>query len=164
MPRYDGDVNQLWRNWISKGCFESQQEGYPFWSNMHHTRSYCDYKHLPNFLFLHYADMRRDLAGTIKRIGNFIDHELSDTKVMQIEKAVSFDRVKEQAIAESAESNDDEQVFRGGQATFINKGTDGRWQGVLDEADLKMYELTRDKVLTEDCAAWIEGGDAVLRT
>jgi aryl sulfotransferase len=156
LPRFDGNVSALWKNWITKGWFEWEMEGYPFWSNMHHTQSYWDFRHLPNFLFLHYADMLADLDGSIKRIAQFIELDLSDEQIQAASKAVRFDQVKRQAIAESRQTSDQPEAFEGGQATFINKGTNGRWRELLTIEDLAMYAATRDKVLTPDCANWLE--------
>ncbi len=158
MPRFSGDVKQLWKDWISRGWFDWEQEGYPFWSNMHHTQSYWDYRQRPNFLFLHYADMLADTPATVRRIADFIEHDVSDEQVLRIAEAVSFKRVKAQAVVASAATKDEPQAFEGGQATFINKGTNGRWRDVLDSEDLAMYRATRDKVLTPDCATWLEEG------
>ncbi|MGV0035009.1 MAG: hypothetical protein ACNYPE_08585 [Candidatus Azotimanducaceae bacterium WSBS_2022_MAG_OTU7] len=54
------------------------------------------------------------------------------------------------------------EVFRGGLATFINKGTNGRWRDILTDEDIGLYRETQDKVLTPDCAAWLEEGAASL--
>lgn len=161
MPRYDGDIKALWRNWISKGWFEWEQEGFPFWQNMGHTQSYWNFRHLPNFLFLHYGDMIADTPREIRRIADFINHEMTDEEVKAVADAVSFKRVKEQAVAETEANRGQPDAFEGGQATFINKGSNGRWHDVLNEEDLEMYRATRDKVLTPDCAKWLEEGGEV---
>lgn len=155
MPRYDDDPKVLWRNWINRGWFSWEEEGYPFWSNMHHTRTYWDYRHLPNFLFVHYSELRSDLAGTIKRIGDFIGQALEPDDISSIARAVSFERIKAQAIFES-NASDDEGSFRGGQATFINKGSNGRWRDLLDADDLALYFRKRDKLLSPACIQWLE--------
>ena len=155
MPRFDGDAKALWRNWISRGWFDWEEEGWPFWSNMYHTKTYWDFRELPNFLFLHYAELRRDLEGAIRRIGDFIEHELTRADVDRIARAVSFEKVKSQAVAESAARGDDG-GFKGGQATFINQGSNGRWHDFLDESDLALYRQKRDRVLSDDCIAWLE--------
>lgn len=162
MPRFDGDIRALWKSWITRGWFEWEQEGYPFWSNMHHTQSYWDYKHLPNFLFLHYSDMLSDLPAIVRRLAEFIDHPMTGDEVAAVVNAVSFDTVKKQAVAESTQPSETPEVFKGGQATFINKGTNGRWRDVLTDEDLELYKETRDKVLSPDCAAWLEEGAASL--
>lgn len=162
MPRFDGDIRAFWKHWITRGWFDWEQEGSPFWSNMHHTQTYWDYNHLPNFLFLHYADMLTDLPGTVKRLAEFIGLAMTSDEISAVVKAVSFGRVKQQALAESALSSKVPEVFKGGQATFINKGTNGRWRDVLTDEDLDLYKETRDKVLSPDCATWLEEGAASL--
>jgi aryl sulfotransferase len=37
------DLRVLWRDWISRGFFEWESEGYPFWANMGHTQSYWSF-------------------------------------------------------------------------------------------------------------------------
>lgn len=169
MPRYDGDAHAFFRNWLTRGWFEWEKEGYPFWSNMHHTQSYWDYRHLSNFLFLHYTDMRSDLPRAVKQICEFIEHPVDEDEVQRVVDAVSFDQVKKQAEAESSRQTTSGQIssrqtqvsfFDGGQATFINKGTNGRWREFLTEEELNLYRETRDRVLTPECTNWLEkGGD-----
>jgi aryl sulfotransferase len=48
--------------------------------------------------------------------------------------------------------------FEGGANRFFFKGTNGRWRDVLDADDLALYEEAKRRVLTPDCAAWLESG------
>lgn len=162
MPRFVDDVRTLWRGWISRGWFEWEREGYPFWGNMSHTQSYWDCAELPNIMFLHYSDMLADLPGAVQEIADFIGHELTPDVRESVVEAVSFKRVKEQAVVSSSKPSDIPQAFEGGAATFINQGTNGRWRGVLTDEDVVLYEKTRDQVLSPDCAAWLEGGKSAI--
>jgi aryl sulfotransferase len=49
-------------------------------------------------------------------------------------------------------------LWREGGNTFMNKGTNGRWQGVLTEAELEQCRAAVERELTPDCAAWLERG------
>jgi aryl sulfotransferase len=49
-------------------------------------------------------------------------------------------------------------AFKGGSDAFIYKGKNGRWREVLTEADLALYEAAKKRVLTPDCAEWIDTG------
>ncbi len=40
----------------------------------------------------------------------------------------------------------------------MNKGTDGRWRGVLSEDELALYDATCERTLTPDCRKWLENG------
>jgi aryl sulfotransferase len=162
LPPFERDIHQLWRNWITRGWFDWESEGYPFWGNMHHTRTYWDYRHLPNFLFLHYADMLADLEGTIRRIAAFIDHPVTDGEVARVAAEVNFSNMKKKALAADIKTSDDEpSFFAGGNTSFIFKGTNGRWREVLTEQDLDLYEAAKNQLLSPDCARWLEQGGAL---
>ena len=49
-------------------------------------------------------------------------------------------------------------VWKNGAATYMNKGTNGRWKGLLNEQDLALYEAATKKVLSEDAAKWLADG------
>ncbi len=161
LPRAEPDIHRLWKNWITRGWFEWESEGYPFWGNLHHTQSYWDFRALPNLHFLHYADMLADLPGTIRRIAGWVGHPVTEAEVERIAGEVNFTSMKRKAIQADETAPDDEpQFFEGGNATFINRGTNGRWRGVLTDEDLELYEAAKARVLTPACAAWLEqGGD-----
>ncbi len=42
--------------------------------------------------------------------------------------------------------------------TFLHKGTNGRWQGVLPKADSTALEAKMLAELGADCAAWMQAG------
>ncbi|MCH8035805.1 MAG: sulfotransferase domain-containing protein, partial [Proteobacteria bacterium] len=162
IPRYTDDIKTTWRNWISKGWFEWEQEGYPFWSNMHHTQTYWEFKSLPNFLFLHYADMLKDTPAAVRKIADFIDFDISEDKVDAVVEATLFDNVRTKALTLTEKEDVKNRFFAGGTASFFFKGSNGRWKEVLDETDLAMYEDTKARVLSADCADWLENGGSVL--
>ena len=157
LPPCPADIHTLWAMWIGRGWFEWEQEGYPFWGNMHHIQSWWNYRHLDNLLFLHYADMLADPEDEIQRIADFLAIEICAETLMQIVQETSLGAMRQRAMAGEGEIGM-QKVFRGGNRAFFNQGTNGRWQGVLTEAELKLYERTRDKVLTPDCARWLELG------
>src|SRR4051794_7045245 len=49
-------IHAFWRDWISRGWFEWEHEGYPYWGNMHHLQAWWDYRELDNILLVHFAD------------------------------------------------------------------------------------------------------------
>jgi aryl sulfotransferase len=147
--------------WIGRGWFEWEQEGYPFWGNMYHAQSWWNYRHLDNILLLHYADMKADPAGEIRRLADFLEIEISAEALAQVVAHTSLAAMRQRSLAAEAES-DRLDAFRGGANTFFYKGTNGRWREVLTAAELALYEQTRDRVLTPDCARWVESGRAAL--
>ena len=76
IPRCPDDIHEVWRNWITRGWFEWETEGYPPWSNLRHAQSWWDYRHLPNILFVHYADLLADFEGETRRVAEFLEIEV----------------------------------------------------------------------------------------
>lgn len=154
-PRFDGDVRKLWRGWITSGSFEWESEGFPWWGNLHHTASYWPHRELENVMFLHYADLKADLAGEVRRIAAFLDVELDDAALATVVRESHIDRMRE--VAEQQGGLLDE-FFEGGAKRFYFKGTNGRWRDVLDPDDLALYEAAKQRVLEPACAQWLERG------
>lgn len=155
MPKFDGDIRRLWKSWITRGWFEWESEGYPMFSNMHHTRTWWPHRELDNVLLLHYNDLKRDLPGQIRRLGAFLDIAVDDAQAREVAAASHIDAMRKRAL----ENGDGMQgAFRGGAKTFFYKGTNERWRGVLTDADLELYERAKQRVLSPDCAEWLEHG------
>jgi aryl sulfotransferase len=160
-PRCPDDIHEFWTSWINRGWFDWEQEGYPFWGNMHHNQSWWNYRHLDNVFLIHYADLKADPLGEIRRIANFLNIELADEALVKVVEQTSFGTMRQRAIDRDAAS-DGPSTFRDGARTFFHKGTNGRWRDVLTEQELAMYEQTKARVLTPDCARWVELGRAGL--
>lgn len=50
----------------------------------------------------------------------------------------------------------------GGAETFLFKGTNGRWRGVLNDEELALYDRAVAERLSPAAAAWLERGRAAL--
>jgi aryl sulfotransferase len=154
LPRCPDDIRTCWRDWITRGWFEGDVEGWPFWSNMGLVRSWWDQRDRPNVLLIHYNDMLADLPREIARIADFLEIDAEPDLVAGIAEATSFKAMK--ARAKTLDPTADDQ-FEGGAGRFIFKGTNGRWRDVLTPEDLVLYEITAARILSPECRAWIEG-------
>jgi aryl sulfotransferase len=160
-PRCPANIHEFWAMWINQGWFDWEQEGYPFWGNMHHNQSWWNYRQLDNILLLHYADLLADPASEIRRIAQFLHVEIDPQTLDHVVADSSLPAMRQRAVA--AESHRDRpDSFHGGARTFFNRGTNGRWQGVLTADELAMYEQTKASVLSPDCACWLELGRQAL--
>jgi aryl sulfotransferase len=154
-PEGDDELRALWRHWMTRGWFAWESEGWPFWSNLHHTQSYWEYRHLPNLLFVHYADLLADPAGQIQRVADFVGESLTAQELETAVEVTSIDSMRESMKPMDAMFRS---AFRGGVDSFVYKGTNGRWRGLLGEDDLALYEKARERVMSPDCAHWLEHG------
>jgi aryl sulfotransferase len=142
-------VRQYFQDWL-------QGDGYPFWSLWENVRSWWEIRHLPNVLMVHYADLKADLSGQMRRIAAFLDIPIDETQWDAIAEHCTFDYMKrnaEQVVPLGG------QIFEGGAQTFINKGTNGRWRDTLTAEDIHWYESVAQAQLGDDCTYWLANGD-----
>jgi aryl sulfotransferase len=157
LPEFDGDVPKRFRDWITRGWFEWESDGYPYWSHLHHCATWWEFRHLPNVRLVHYADLLADLDGEMRGIADWLGVDVPESRWPHLVKACGFESMKRDA-ADGAK--DMEFTWKGGSQTFFNKGTNGRWRNVLTEADLELYATAMQR-LPKECARWLENGGPV---
>ena len=151
LERPPEDVHLFWREWF-------QNDGYPIWSFWENVRSWWAYRELPNIMLLHFDDLKRDMPGQMRRIAAFLDIPIDESQWDEIVKYCSFDWMKRNAetVMVGADA-----VWKDGAQTFINKGTNGRWQHVLSAQEVAAYEKKAREELGEECAGWLANGEGV---
>ncbi|KAI1323746.1 P-loop containing nucleoside triphosphate hydrolase protein [Xylariaceae sp. FL0255] len=130
---------------------------WPLWS---HIGGYWAARHQPNLLLVHFADLKADLDGEMRRIAKFLDiPEMPAENWKAAVEHCTFDWMKEHAsnFAPPMAAI----TWEGGAKHFINKGTNGRWKDVLSEEDNKRYAEKVKSELGEECARWLEHGGHV---
>jgi len=142
-------VRQYFHDWL-------QGDGYPFWSLWENVRSWWSVRHLPNVLMVHYAQLKQDLPGQMRRIAEFLEIPIDEAQWEAIVEHCTFDYMKRHAEQVTPLAGI---VFEGGAQTFINKGTNGRWRDTLTTEDIRWYEDVAQAQLGEECAYWLANGD-----
>jgi aryl sulfotransferase len=141
------DIRLAFRDWLDRDAYPH----WPFWS---HVQGWFDARHLPNLKLVHFANLKADLRGEIEKIAAYLEIEVDPATWPAILEHCSFDYMKRLAARDERAK----QVFKGGGATFINKGTNGRWRDVLTPADNEKYQAEVARNLTPEAAAWLETG------
>jgi len=147
----------FWREWTTRGYFDWERDGYPYWSPTAHLASWWAFRHLPNLHFVHFNDLLNDLPGEIETVAAFIGLPRSPERCREIADCVGFASMKRHAVAQGGHG-----AFRGGAGTFFNKGTNGRWRDMLTVSDLDLYgRMMRNA--PPDAGAWLEQGAFAMR-
>ncbi len=155
---FNGDVHDLWRNWISRGCFDWEQDGWPFWSHHHHLATWWTARDEPNVHLMHYNDLSAAPADEIGRLANFLEIDATDDQVAAVAAATQIDAMRARALdVEAANGGPGKGLFTGGVAAFIYKGTNGRWRDVLTPAELAQYDEQAAR-LDPAFRRWLESG------
>ena len=145
------DVHLFWREWL-------EGDGYPIWSFWENVRGWWACRELPNVTLLHFDDLKRDMPGQMRRIAAFLDIPVDESQWDETLKYCSFDWMKRNAdtVMPGADA-----AWKDGARTFINKGTNGRWQQVLSAQEVAAYEERAVEELGEECARWLANGEGV---
>jgi aryl sulfotransferase len=157
-PLPPADPRELWQSWATRGWFAWEFDGWPYWSLLHHVRSWWEWRHLPNILFVHFNDLLEDLGGEMCRIADFLEIEVPRKDWAARVELATFASMKERAETVVPGGG---QGFEGGARRFLFKGTNGRWRGVLGEADLALWHDNVARQLPPACAHWLEHGGPV---
>ena len=157
-PPAGDDIHEFLDAWLARGWFDWEGDGYPYWSNLHCVKTWWEYRHLPNILFVHYSDLLRDRKGQIKRIADFLDIDVTPEYLEKASREASFEAMKKKGDKDIPMAK---VFFEGGSDIFIHKGTNGRWREVMTSGQLAQYDRRVEAQLTPECARWLEQGGKV---
>ena len=155
-PPYDGDIHKLFKNWITRGWFPWESDGYPYWSHLHHMKTWWEFRHLKNIRLLHFNDLRADLEGQMRSLAGWLHIDVPEARWPAVVHACQFETVKKNPEKVVVPMYD--VIFKEGGQTFIHKGTNGRWKDILSEEELALYHAAMKKTLPADCIRWLENG------
>ena len=108
-------------------------------------------------MLIHFNDMKRDLEGSVRQIADFLGITLDEATMAKVVEHSSFDWMKQHAHLAAPLGGS---IWEGGATTFINKGTNGRWQGTLTADEIAAYDARAVAELGPECAAWLANGTA----
>jgi aryl sulfotransferase len=112
----------------------------PFWP---HVQGWWNARRLPNVLLVHYANLKADLPGAIRRIAQFLAVEIDEAALPTIVEHCGFDYMR-------ASTNNNPN---------FHKGVMGRWRDVLTPAEIARCDEVAGRNLTPDCAHWLATGE-----
>lgn len=155
------DANELFPLWATTGSQDWAYDGAPFGLPMlYMVESYWRYRHLPNLLFLHYADLVRDLEGEMRRIASFLNIDVDEKDWPALVRAASFSGMKRNAeeVAPDADlgewrSSDD----------FFRSARMGAWRNGLSAENNALYEEVNSKRVDPEMKAWAERGRSAIK-
>jgi aryl sulfotransferase len=142
-------IPQYFRDWLAR-------DGHPFWPFWENIRSWWEIRALPNVMLLHFEALKKDMPGEIRRVADFLDTPVDESKWAQILTHCSFDYMKANAGPSVPLGG---AFWDGGAQTFINKGVNGRWRDMLSAEDCAAYSQRALAELGPDCARWLEYGE-----
>lgn len=155
-PPLPDDLNERFRLWLTQGSFEWEEDGFPFWSHFHHGETFWKHRDLPNIHLLHYADLKADLEGQMRRVAAILAIKIDEATWPALVKAATFAEMK--ANADRTAPNTDHALWMSN-SDFFRHGTNAQWRGALSDDSLKLYEDAKRRY-EPGFADWLERGSA----
>jgi aryl sulfotransferase len=152
IERPPATAEQYFRDWMDR-------DGYPWWPFWENVRSWWQIRELPNVRMLHFADLKRDMPGAIRRLAEFLAIPVDEERWNDIVLHCGFGYMKRHATKSVPLGG---AFWDGGAATFIHKGTNGRWADALSDDETREYERRAIEELGADCAAWLNSGSVAV--
>jgi aryl sulfotransferase len=143
--KFRGDVHGFFERWITDA------------PPLRHLASWWDLRDEPNVLLVHYNDLQADLEGEMRRVAGFLDIDIPAALWPEVVERCTFERMREDAD----KVGNFQRLFEGGAESFLFKGANGRWRGVLTEGELQRYQDRVQELLAPEAANWLEHGSLV---
>ena len=143
------DIRQYWREWLDR-------DGHPFWPFWENIRSWWAVRDLPNVKFIHFANLKHDMAREIRAIATFLDIPIKESRWEAILNHCSFEWMKKNATKSVPLGG---AFWDAGAEVFINKGVNGRWSDTLTPEEVAAYQTRSRTELGDECAHWLATGE-----
>jgi aryl sulfotransferase len=143
------DIRQYWREWLDR-------DGHPFWPFWDNIRNWWSLRALPNVKFIHFANLKHDMAGEIRAIATFLEIPIKASRWEAILEHCSFEWMKKNATKSVPLGG---AFWDAGAEVFINKGVNGRWSDTLTPEEVAEYETRSRTELGDECAHWLATGE-----
>ena len=147
--RPPADIHEFWRMWWEQN--KSDPDGF-----LEHIHGWWLARDQPNVLLLHYANLKRDLPGEMRRIANFLEIPIDEARWDAMVEHCTFDWMKANAAKVAPAGG---MLWEGGGTTFIHRGVNGRWTDTLTAEEVADYEAQALKVLGPEGARWLATGE-----
>lgn len=105
----------------------------------------------PNIVLVHYDDLKRDLAGEMRRLAALLGIEVPETTWPTLVDAAGFDSMRSRRRALVP---DRKGVFKDPDA-FFRSGTSGSGRAALSNTELARYHARAARMAPQDLPAWL---------
>lgn len=145
------DVKTYYLDWLNTGEFNGSV-GFPsYWA---HVQGWWNVRHLPNVHLVHFANLKTDLVGEMRKIAAFLGIRVQEADWPSIAEHCSFDFMKQAAASIDQMGT----IFNGGANSFFKAGTNGRWKDILSADEIALCDEVAARELTPECAHWLKTG------
>jgi aryl sulfotransferase len=119
---------------------------------VNHVRTFWDRRDEPQVALFHYADLKADLPGQLRRLAQVLSIEISEQRINELATAATFDHMR--GRADELAPGVDAKLWRSNE-NFFSSGTSGQWRRLLDSAALDRYHRRVAELAPPDLVEWL---------
>ena len=149
------DPNAMFPFWLTTGTQPWMNDGFPAGSVHYFTSTYWKYRHLPNIVFLHYADLMANREAEMRRLSKALGIPIQEERWQALVEAAGFTAMKERASENAPGAHLGEWAKDG---DFFRKARSAEWRDVLSAENQALYESISTERLEPNLKRWLEGG------
>lgn len=147
-PPPETEEERFWA-WVSS---ETADLASSLAATLNHLDTFWKARDLPNVILLHYDDLKRDLAGEMRRLASRLGIAVPEDRWPALVEAATFERMKKEA---DKTAPDVTEAIWHDNSKFFNRGTSGQWRSLLaTKEDQARYEAKVRELVADDVAAW----------
>lgn len=156
---FTGGPNDMFPVWLTTGHQPWMGDGFPSGSVLYLSSTYWRFRHLPNIVFLHYADLTAHREQEMRRLAKALDIAIAESKWPALVEAAGFTEMKAHADENAPGAHLGEWAHN---EDFFRKGRNGEWHNALTAENLALYEKVSTERLPPELKRWLEGGRAAF--
>ena len=115
----------------------------------------------PNVLFLHYADMKRDHAGSLEKIADFLNLQPSNAECEKIREYTGFNWMKAHAGKFGPLSKNSSPVIEAGAMIRSGKVGAAKEDGMNEQISADIYAIGQEICSDQDALDWLYHGGKI---
>ena len=118
-----------------------------YWNNV---LGYWNERNNFNILFLKYEELKTDLRGSIRKVANFLEKEITDRQISDLESFLSFENMKlNPSVNLELILNSTNKKDYNKNEGFIRKGQIGDWKNYMDDDLAEKFDEWIDQHIAE---------------
>lgn len=143
-------VDRFWQ-WIEMDPAEDGEPMIGLVNLVHHVRGFWERRDQPNVHLLHYADLKADLPGQVRRLAGALGVQLDDATLDAIAQAATFEQMK--ARADILAPDTTHKIWQDN-ARFFDKARSGGWRDI-EGADSARYHDRVQSLASQELVDWL---------
>jgi aryl sulfotransferase len=155
----ESEIERFW-GWVDNPASPSAANAGGLASLTNHLATFWNVRDRPNVVLVHYDDLKTDLEGQMRRLGDQLDISVPEDRWPELVDAATFERMR--AGADRIAPDTSHAIWQDNQE-FFHRGESGQWRALLDDDDVHRYDARVAELADPELARWLHRDSQPVR-